>query len=139
MKMFFLIYFFLEVVVTITIGGKIGGLNTFFEIVMSAVIGAVIIMNLRSIVLHSLSSVMSGQMSPDELVKGNLLTLIGAILLILPGFVSDFIGLVLQLPFVKSLVKRQIKQAKPNQQTYTHKGDDDVIDVEIIEHTTISK
>jgi UPF0716 protein FxsA len=139
MKMFLLIYFFLEVIITITLGGKIGGLNTFFEIVMSAVVGAVIIMKLRSIVMNSLSSVMSGQMTPEELVKGNLLTLLGAVFLILPGFLSDFIGLVLQLPFVKSLLKRRIVQPNQNRQTYTHKGDDDVIDVEIIEHTTISK
>lgn len=138
MNMFFLIYFFLEVIVTITLGGAIGGLNTFFEIVMSAIVGTVIIMNFRKIVMQSLASVMSGHMNSEELVQGNLLTLLGAIFLIIPGFLSDIIGLLLQLGFVKTLLQKLIKP-KQTHQSYTNKGDDDVIDVEIIESTTTLK
>ena len=140
MKMIFLIYFFLEVVVTITLGGKIGGFNTFFEIIISAVIGAVIIMNFRKILMHSLSAVMSGQVSTQELFKGNLLSLLGAILLIVPGFLSDMIGVFLQLGFIKTLIASQFQKPQSQQeQTYTNKGDDNVIDVEIIEHTNTLK
>jgi len=138
MNMFFLIYFFLEVTVTITLGGTIGGVNTFFEIVMSALVGTVIIMNFRKILMQSLASVMSGQMNAEQLVQGNLLTLLGAIFLIIPGFLSDGIGLLLQLGFIKILLQKKIKP-KYTHQSYTHKGDDDVIDVEIIEPTTTLK
>ena len=140
MKMLLLTYFFIEVIVTITLGGSIGGLNTFFEIVMYAVIGTMIIMNFRKVLMHSLAAVMSGKMSSQELVQGNILTLVGAVLLILPGFVSDLIGLFLQFSFIKSLLRKQVKQPySQTNQSYSKKGDDDVIDVEIIEHTTSIK
>ena len=140
MKIILLIYFFLEVVVTITLGGKIGGFNTFFEIIMSAVLGAVIIMNFRKILMHSLAAVMSGQMTTQELFKGNILSLLGAILLIVPGFVSDIIGLFLQFGFMKALLGMRFQKPQTqHEHTYTNKGDDNVIDVEIIEHTNTLK
>lgn len=139
MKMIFLIYFFLEVIVTITLGGQIGGLNTFFEIVMTAVIGTVILMNLRTIFMQSLSALMSGQSTPQELLKGSFLTILGAVFLILPGFISDFIGILFQFSFMKTLLKKRVKPNFTNNQSYTNKGDDDVIDVEVIEHSSTLK
>ena len=141
MKWIFLLYIFIEVVLTINLGGKLGGWNTFLEIIVTAIIGSIIIANFKKVLMESMMAIMAKQLNSENMVTGNLLALIGAILLILPGFFSDAIGLLLQLGFVKNFIARRIKvpQAQTQQKNYTHKGDDNVIDVEIVEHNTITK
>ena len=138
-KWIVLFYLFLEVIITITLGGKIGGLNTFLEMVLSALLGVVIMMNFKKVFMSNLAAVMSRQISAQQLIAGNFLALIGAVLLVLPGFLSDMVGILMQLGFIKNLLATRIKAPQPKEQNYTYKGDDDVIDVEIIEHNTTSK
>lgn len=141
MKWIFLLYIFIEVVVTINLGGKIGGWNTFLEIIITAIIGSIIIANFKKVLMESMMAIMAKQLNSENMVTGNILALIGAVLLILPGFFSDVIGLFLQLGFIQNFIARRIKvpQTQTQQQNYTHKGDDNVIDVEIVEHHTITK
>ena len=141
MKWMILLYVFIEVVVTINLGGTIGGWNTFLEIIATAIIGSIIIANFKKVLMESMMAIMAKQLNSENMVTGNILALIGAILLILPGFFSDLIGLILQLGFVKNFIARRIKvpQTQTQQKNYTHKGDDNVIDVEIVEHNTITK
>ena len=141
MKWLLLIYLFLETLVTINLGGKLGGFNTFLEMFATALIGAIIIANFKKVLSESMMAIMSKQLNAQEMVTGNLLALIGAVLLILPGFLSDLIGLVFQFSSVQTMIASRMKAPeKPTQQqNYTHKGDDNVIDVEIVEHNTISK
>ena len=134
-----LFYFFLEVIITITLGGKIGGLNTFLEIVLSALLGVVIMMNFKKVFMNSLAAVMSRQLSAQQLIAGNFLALIGAVFLVLPGFLSDIVGLLLQLGFIKNILATRIKAPQTEKRNHTYKGNNDVIDVEIIEHDTTSK
>ena len=140
MKWLLFIYLFLEVIVTINLGGMIGGWNTFLEILATAIVGGFIIANFKKVMMQSMMAIMAKKLKAENMVTDNLLTLIGAVLLIVPGFVSDIIGLILQLPFVKNLIASRIQVPQGHtQQTYKHKGDDNVIDVEIVEHDAISK
>ncbi len=134
-----LVYLFLEVVITIDLGGRIGGLYTFFEILISAAIGIILMMNFKKVFASSLVAVMSKQVSSEQMMAGNFLSLIGAVLLVLPGFLSDIIGLLLQLDFVKTLLAARIKAPQSEREHFRNKGDDDVIDVEIIEHDALTK
>lgn len=145
MPWIFLFYFFLEVVVTIQIGGAIGGLATFGLIVLSAVVGFWILRNFKSILGESLVGVMQGSKDMKSLMRSNLLTLVGAILLIIPGFLSDMIGLAMQLGFVTTFLTNRFGGTPSNPNAYydmpnknenshtQNKGNEDVIDVEIIE------
>lgn len=139
MKWIILIYLFAEVFITINLGGKIGGFNTFLEMFATALLGAIIIANFKKVLMHSMMAIMSKQLNAQEMVTGNILALVGAVLLILPGFLSDFIGIFIQFGFVKTFLATRIKAPKTQHQNYTHKGDDNVIDVEIVEHNTITK
>lgn len=143
-----LIYFFLEVYTTIEIGGAIGGLATILIMIFTALFGIWILKSYKSILSESLFGLMQGTKTVRSLIAGNLLALLGAILLIIPGFLSDFMGLLMQMGFISTFFvnRLNIKPNKENQyyntqNSYqTQKGDDDVIDVEIIEHTsTINK
>jgi 2-isopropylmalate synthase/UPF0716 protein FxsA len=73
----------------------------------------------------------------------NISMALGSILLIIPGFFTDIIGILLQFEFVGVFIANKFIKKETtynNDEFNTQKGDDDVIDVEIIEHThTIDK
>lgn len=128
---YFLVYLFLEVLVSVSISSSIGVLATFFELLLSALVGFIILINFRATLQQNFASLMSRNIGVAEFEKLNLFTILGAFLLILPGFLSDIIGILLQFSVVgKMFVNRyNIKSYKSKQK------DSDVIDVEVIERT----
>ncbi len=143
---YFLIYLFLEVIVSVNIASAIGGLATFFEIVLSALYGVYILSNFRNTFFENLMAVSYAQIDLEEFQRLNLFTIIGAILLIIPGFLTDIIGLLLQFSAVTTMLvnrfgmhRRNVNDYNEyNEDFYHEKENDDVIDVEIIEkHDTL--
>jgi 2-isopropylmalate synthase/UPF0716 protein FxsA len=140
---YFLIYLFLEVLVSVQISSAIGGLATFFEIILSAFIGLSILINFRSTLVENMRAVSLNQIDVAEFERLNLFTLIGAILLIIPGFLTDIIGALLQFSAITSMIVNRYnvksKEANSLYENENFQGDSDVIDVEIIEHNTTVK
>jgi len=141
---YFLIYLFLEVLISVNISSAIGGLFTFFEIVISAIIGILILLNFRDTLFQNITAVSYQAIDLQEFQKLNLFTIIGAILLILPGFMTDIIGIFMQFSvFTSMLVNRYNVQSsgkyKSEDIQKNIKKDSDVIDVEIITKHTDSK
>ena len=134
---YFLIYLFLEVVVSVNISSAIGGFATFFEILATAFLGLSILANFRNTLVENMMAVSFKQIDLAEFERLNLFTIIGAILLIIPGFLTDILGALLQFSaFTTMLVNRygmKKKQDMYEENFYKTQGDDDVIDVEIIE------
>ena len=134
---YFLLYLFLEVLVSVNIASAIGAFATFLEIVLSALLGIAILANFRNTFLQNLMAVSYAQIDLEEFQRLNLFTVIGAILLILPGFLTDIIGLLMQFSaFTTMIVNRygvQSRQQKCEPYYDQKEKDDDVIDVEIIE------
>jgi len=121
------------------ISSAIGGFSTFLEIIVTAMIGFSLIANFRYTFFESLNALNNRTISIEEFQKLNAFSLLGAILLILPGFFSDILGLMLQFSFFATLFARKILNVgKKNryENFNTKEKDDDVIDVEIIEHNT---
>ena len=139
--LYFLIYLFLEVLISVNISSAIGGLMTFFEIILSALFGIILLVNFKETFLSSLISVFTKQISIEEFQRLNIFTLLGAVLLIIPGFLTDIIGFLMQFSaFTTLIINRYSVQSKNNFQTQNRGEyrDDEIIDVEIIdEHTTI--
>ena len=133
---YFLIYLFAEVYITIEIASKIGGLGTFFEIVASAFLGVFILMNFRHTLSENLDALRTRQIDVRGFSNRNLMGLLGAILLILPGFLGDIIGILMQFSLTGSLIiNRFTRKYPPQNSTYTTQKDDHVIDAEIIDDT----
>lgn len=136
---YFLLYIFLEVMISTKIASAIGGFSTFLEIVVSAMVGFGLIANFRYTFFESLNALNNRSISIEEFQNLNAFSLLGAFLLILPGFFSDFLGLMLQFSFFATLFARNVLHVKSKNryENFDNKGeDDDVIDVEIIEHNT---
>lgn len=133
---YFLIYLFAEVYVTIEIASQIGGLVTFLEIVGSAFLGIFILMNFRHTLSENLDALRTRQIDMQGFSNRNILGLFGAILLILPGFLGDMIGILMQFSLIGTLIiNRFTRKYPPQNHTYTTRKDDHVIDAEIIDDT----
>ena len=149
---YFLLYLFLEVMVSSAISGEIGGLMTFLELIGSAILGISLLQNFKFSLLEKIKSVRSGDLTKEEFIQSSIGAAIGAILLIIPGFFTDILGLLLQFSFfivIFTKIFKFKKQNLTNNSQYTQsnfrytshtnnkyqytKGDNDVIDVEIID------
>ena len=142
--LYFLLYLFLEVLVSVNISSEIGGLATFLEILFTAFIGMSILVNFRTTLMENMRAVSFSCIDLEEFQRLNLFTLIGAILLIIPGFLTDIVGALMQFSVITSMivnrynVKSNSCKNSYNEQINKQK-DSDVIDVEIINDGTVIK
>jgi UPF0716 family protein affecting phage T7 exclusion len=136
---YFLLYLFLEVMVSVNIASAIGGLYTFFEILLSALVGLIILFNFRTTLSENMQAVSTQKIDLEEFQRLNIFTLLGAVLLILPGFLTDILGILLQFSvFTKMFVNRFSAQSK--RKTHKpHTKENDVIDVEIIDNDSTER
>ncbi len=134
---YFLIYLFLEVTLTVEIASKIGGLATFAEIIGSAFLGVFILMNFRHALAENLDALRTRQIDMQGFSNRNMMGLIGSILLILPGFLTDMIGILMLFLLLGTLIINRFTRKYPadNFHTQTTRKDDHVIDAEIIDDT----
>ncbi len=124
---YFLLYLFLEITITLNIASKIGSFATFVEVIVSAFVGFVIIANLRNSIGEGFRALVERRISEEEFIELHIFMLIGAILLIIPGFLSDIVGILFQFPYVGLLITKRFYRFKQE------KRRDDVIDVEVID------
>lgn len=153
---YFILYLFLEVMISAEIAGMIGGLNTFLEVIISAFIGILILKNFHFSLLDSIKEASMGEISQEEFIKTNVGKGIGALLMIVPGFFTDIIGLLLQFGFLTMIFSKifsfktptktngystSFDASQPNLNNTTYKGgkNNEIIDVEIIDDNSTTK
>ncbi|DAB36925.1 MAG: FxsA family protein [Epsilonproteobacteria bacterium] len=139
---YFLIYLFLEVVVTVNMTSWIGAVATFVEMVFSALVGLIILANMRVTLMQNMNALMQGEISLSSFQRLNLWTIVGAILLILPGFLGDIVGLLLQFSSMMTLIVSKLLHVGEEKTTPRHfsKGNhDEIIDVEVIDDSRTLK
>ena len=125
---YFLLYLFLEVLISVEIASYIGAIATFFEIILSALIGGAIIANFKYSIMEYAIELAKGEITQEEFFALNLSKVIGAVLLIIPGFFSDIIGVLLIFDIITKLVLKLFKFKKIDK-----RSEDEIIDVEIID------
>jgi len=137
MGIYFVIYLLLETVVSVEISSQLGGLNTFIEMVFTAFIGVLIMRNFKSIIFFNLGELVSGTMNIQEFGNRNLFPLVGAVLLIIPGFLTDIFGVLMQFSFLVSFIFRKISGGQsdrptpePREGDYQWTREDNIIDIE---------
>ena len=101
---FFGIYGWIEFEAFIAIGNAVGGLITFLGIFVTAFIGVALMKRQGTWVLKQWqSSISEGKMNTSTLASGASFVL-GAVLLLLPGYVTDFIGLLCFIPGLRLII-----------------------------------
>ncbi|WP_277640912.1 FxsA family protein [Wolinella succinogenes] len=124
-------YLFLEVLVTLELGEAIGGVGLFAEIILSGLVGGVILVNFRYSLEETFLALRAGKLSEGEFIGANLLRIVGAILLMLPGVLSDLLGVMLQFGVLGGMAFRLLYPHNPSSKE--SQRDERIIDVEVIE------
>jgi UPF0716 protein FxsA len=117
-----------ELYILIKIGSHIGGLNTILLVVMTAMLGAWLarLQGLRTLQQIQVS-LSQGQIPAEELIDG-VLILVGGILLVTPGVLTDLFALVLLFPSTRTYFKRWLRRrfdrmvASRDVQLHYHRG-----------------
>ena len=133
MNTFFLIFIVLpalEIFLMIEIGSEIGALSTLALIFLTAVLGVFFariqgIQTLKS----GLVNLYQNKIPIYDLMSGASIAF-AAMLLIIPGFLTDFFGFVLLIPFTRKLLFKIILKNKT--EIDEQKGSVDTIDGEIV-------
>jgi len=125
----------IELYLLFLIGERIGPVPTVALVVVTGFIGASLARQQGFKVWRNIQTELnSGKMPAGELIDG-LLVLVGGIVLLTPGLLTDMVGFSLMIPTVRSAVKAKLEkrfQIRTNQfhsQPASGAADDDIIDV----------
>ncbi len=100
---------FVELVLLLEVGKRIGLFPTLFIVVATGVAGAALARLQGFSVLRRLQQdVQEGRMPTDSLLDG-ILVLVGALLLLTPGFLTDAAGFSLLIPGLRRLYRVRLK------------------------------
>ena len=122
----------LEIYLFIKIGSQIGAFNTISLIFITAIIGVIYaryegLNTLRS----GFSQLIKNEIPAYEMISGAILAF-AALLLIVPGFATDFIGLLLIFPLTRKLLlnnfSKKFKREKENKNDYIEGTYEDIED-----------
>jgi len=119
--MIFLAFIFIpiiEISIFITIGSKIGILNTVSIILLTAIVGIYFVRRQGLNLLFNAKKNLSGGIMPTEEIKGGIFLLISGLLLITPGFFTDCIGFAMFLKPVQNFVALKAKNFFQSRRRY---------------------
>ena len=120
----------IEIFLLIKIGGEIGALNTVALIFLTAVIG-IYFAKLQGIqtLKSGMVNLYQNKIPIYEMMSGASIAL-AALLLIIPGFFTDFVGFLLLIPFTRKLFFSFTLRNKPKSE---NKDENKTIDGEIVD------
>lgn len=101
-----------ELSVMAQVSSQIGSISTILLTIFSAFIGISLVRNqgLQTI-MQAKYSLEQGQIPAVQLIEGILLAIAG-VTLIMPGFITDTVGILLVTPFIRRFIATQILKSK---------------------------
>mgnify|MGYP006114304311 FL=1 len=119
-----------EIILMIKIGAKIGLINTILLIIFTATVGVYYArIEGLSTIQSGLKNLYQNKAPVYEMISGASIA-VAAVLLILPGFITDALGFILLFPFSRRfIITRFLKNKKMTKNDHNK----DIIDGEIIE------
>ena len=134
MNPFFLIFICipaLEIYLLIKVGGYVGALNTVALIFLTAIIGIYFAKHQGIQTLKSgMVNLYQNKMPIYEIMSGASIA-IAALMLILPGFFTDFIGFLILIPFTRKILFSLVLKKKIK---VDDKSESKIIDGEVIDN-----
>lgn len=127
------LWILVEVIVAVSVADVIGILPTLGALAAASGLGVVVAYAAgRDAVARVIERVAAGRMPGDELIDGALV-LAGGALLVVPGFVSAVVGLLVLIPGVRTglrgIVRRRIRRRLGGPGDGDGRPPDDVIDI----------
>lgn len=109
LPLFLLALPFLEIAGFVVVGSQVGVLVTLGLVVASGVLGALLLRVQGFGIMARIRKEIEAGQDPGREVANGAMILLAGILLLIPGFVSDILGLLLLLPPVRGLAWRFLK------------------------------
>jgi len=103
-----IVWFLVELFVVVEVAGAIGIGATLLALIASWPLGAWALRTQGRAAWRRLSMAVAAGRAPGREVLDGALILIGGLLLIVPGFISDVLGVVALLPATRSLLRRAL-------------------------------
>lgn len=123
-----------EIALFVTLGGQIGLLASLAVIFGTALLGGMVLRRGGERAAGEFRAAMAGIGKPEIAVGDHALVMLAGVLLVLPGFLGDTVGLLLLLPPLRALIGRGARGRIKTAQTFgVRPGPDVVIDGEFIE------
>ena len=107
--MIFLLFIFIpiiEISIFISIGSKIGIMNTISIILLTAIIGIFMVRRQGISLLFDAQKNMRDGIFPTQAIKGAIFLLISGLLLITPGFFTDVVGFLMFVPQIQNIISK---------------------------------
>ena len=125
-------FFFIELYVSLKTGENIGFLWSAIWIMGSFIFGMALLKRSSNTMMSNMNNMRQGKLDMRRFQNASMSYFIAAILLMIPGVFSDFLGLIalgytFYLQFVAKITPEQTNN------NFKPQGDDNVIDVEIID------
>ena len=99
----------LEIAGFVVVGRQVGALATVGLVLASSIAGALLLRHQGFSVMTRIRAEMDAGRDPSRQLAHGAMIVLAAILLIIPGFITDIIGLLLFLPPVRDLAWRALK------------------------------
>lgn len=109
LPLFLIAWPFLEIAAFIMVGREIGVLATIALTLLMAFVGSLLLRSQGFGVLRRAQAEIDAGRDPGREIANGAMIIVAAFLLLLPGFVSDAIGLALFIPPVRDFVWRRLK------------------------------
>ncbi len=120
----------LELAVLLYVGRAIGIWPTITAVLLTGVAGAALAKHQGFYVLQEIKRDTSRGILPADRLMDGALVLAGGLMLLTPGFITDFAGFLFLIPFTRSFIKNIIKRKMKFRGKYrTGKEEDNYIDV----------
>lgn len=101
---FIILWGWAEVTAFIIIGGEIGGFLTFIGVFVTAIVGLWLLRSQTANVMANLKQQVTRGEAPLAAVAESMSLLIGGILMLIPGYITDGLGLLLFVPILRTIV-----------------------------------
>ena len=103
----------IELAVLVAVGHAIGVLATIALLILASLIGAVLLRHEGARTLRAFVEAVRTRRPPHREVVDGMLIAAAGVLIVLPGFVSDVLGLLLLLPPTRTLVRNRMLRSAP--------------------------
>ena len=111
----FLLFPVLELFILVRVGMSIGFFATFLLVVMTSLAGLFIIRVAGfATAMRARESLSRGELPAQQMLDG-LMIAVGGGLLLLPGFISDVLGIICLLPFTRTLLVSKMRKRAEEQ------------------------
>jgi UPF0716 family protein affecting phage T7 exclusion len=107
---YFIIYLITEVMISYIVFKYTGIIGALVEILVTMGLGAYILYSMKDILLENFKELIFGEIQIEHLTVRSIFALLGGIFLIVPGVLTDFLGILMQMGFVADYIADRIKE-----------------------------